>query len=106
MNLNNNENEDFFLSGSGQGFDVFGIGEDEAKAAESGLEESQVVEAIQIVRVVKSTVGKRSRAVLDTIVVNYPSMTYERALKIARHKAKMLGNCMVVEKLERLVCSF
>jgi hypothetical protein len=33
-------------------------------------------------------------------------MTYERALKIAKHKAKILGNCMVVEKIERIIGSY
>jgi hypothetical protein len=68
-------------------------------------DETLVVEAVQIVRVVKKTVGK-SREVLDTIKVTYPSMTYERALKIAKHKAKIFGNCMVVEKIERIIGSY
>ena len=74
-------------------------------AAKPLHDETLVVEAVQIVRVVKKTVGK-SREVLDTIKVTYPSMTYERALKIEKHKAKILGNCMVVEKIERIIGSY
>lgn len=60
------------------------------------------VEALQIVRIEKGVMGRR-RNIIDTIVVNGAQMTYERALKIAKHKASTLGNCMVVEKLERII---
>lgn len=61
-----------------------------------------VCEAIQILRVVKSVMGSR-RECIDTIKIDGAKMTYERALKIAKMKAEKIGNCMVVEKLERLV---
>lgn len=69
-------------------------------------DENVVVEAIQIVRFVKSTVGRKQRDVIDNIKVSYPSMTYERALKIAKFKAEKLGNCIVVEKLERIIGNY
>lgn len=90
------------------GFDIFSADLSEEGGKHEPKEQkdySLLVEAIQIVRISMTTVGKR-REVLDTIVVSYPSMTYERALKIAKHKAKMIGNCMVVEKIERVVDSF
>lgn len=90
------------------GFDIFSADLSEEGGKPEPKEQkdySLLVEAIQIVRISMTTVGKR-REVLDTIVVSYPSMTYERALKIAKHKAKMIGNCMVVEKIERVVDSF
>lgn len=68
-------------------------------------DETLIVEAIQIVRLSRTTMGNK-REVLDTIKVSYPTMTYERALKNASHKAKMLGNCMVVEKIERIVAAY
>jgi hypothetical protein len=100
MDFNDNETE--------TDFDIFA--EDtkpkiEQESRKPLHDETLVVEAVQIVRVVKKTVGK-SREVLDTIKVTYPSMTYERALKIAKHKAKILGNCMVVEKIERIIGSY
>lgn len=86
-------------------FDIFA--DDEIKQTEklpkAQADETLVVEALQVVRVVKQTVGKSRREVLDTILVSYPTMTYERALKIAKHKAKVIGNCMVIEKLERVI---
>lgn len=88
------------------GFDIFAdINPEKTEAAplKPLQDETLIVEAVQIVRMVRSSSGNRTREVLDTIKVSYPSMTYERALKIARHKAKMLGNCMVVEKIERIV---
>lgn len=97
--MNTNENNDW-------GFDIFatdGPSETQAKKHEPATDDSITVEAVQIIRFIKTTVGGKRREVVDTIVVSYPKMTYERALKIARHKAKMLGNCMVVEKLERVV---
>lgn len=86
-------------------FDIFADDEVQPieKSAKTQNDETLVVEALQVVRIVKQTVGKNRREVLDTILVSYPSMTYERALKIAKHKAKVLGNCMVVEKLERVI---
>lgn len=99
MDFNNESNE---ISG----FNIFADSspEPEIKPASKPLQdETLVVEAVQVIRMVRSSSGHRSREVLDTIKVTYPSMTYERALKIAKHKAKMLGNCMVVEKIERIV---
>lgn len=61
-----------------------------------------VCEAIQILRVIKSVMGSR-RECIDTIKIDGAKMTYERAMKIAKMKAEKIGNCMVVEKLERLV---
>lgn len=77
--------------------------QESVKAGKPSVDETLVVEAVQIVRLVKTASGRKSRNVIDTIVVSYPSMTYERALKIAKHKARMIGNCMVVEKMERVV---
>lgn len=91
------------------GFDIFSeeterqIGQTNQTAE---MQPSTIVEALQVVRIGKSASGHRTREVLDTIKVSYPSMTYERALKIALHKGKILGNCMVVEKLEKLVATF
>lgn len=66
-------------------------------------EETTIVcEAIQILRVIKSVMGSR-RECIDTIKIDGAKMTYERAMKIAKMKAEKIGNCMVVEKLERLV---
>lgn len=73
-----------------------------ASSFEKQNDDSVIVEALQIARNVKTTMGTR-REIIDTIKVEYPKMTYERALKIAKHKAKLLGNCYVVEKLERIV---
>ena len=64
-----------------------------------------LVEAIQIIRITNGVMGKR-RDILDTIKVEGAKMTYERALRVAKYKAKMLGNCMVIEKLERIVQSY
>lgn len=73
------------------------------QAPESSVKRDDLfVEALQIVRVERTTMGTR-RNILDTIVVKGAEMTYERALKIARFKASKLGNCMVVEKLERVL---
>ena len=68
-------------------------------------DDSWVVEAVQICRNVKTSTYNR-REILDTIKIDYPKMTYERAMKIAKHKAKMLGNCYILEKCERIVEGF
>lgn len=74
-----------------------------AQAPESSVKRDDLfVEAIQIVRLEKTTMGTR-RNILDTIVIKGAEMTYERALKIARFKASKLGNCMVIEKMERVL---
>lgn len=73
-----------------------------AVSVEQNSNDSLIVEAIQIVKNVKTTMGNR-REIIDTIKVDYPKMTYERALKIAKYKANMLGNCFIVEKCERIV---
>lgn len=102
MNMSDN-NQDW-------GFDIFASAtpspQTEARKPEPTKDESLSVEAIQIVRFVRNTVGGKRREVIDTIVVSYPQMTYERALKIAKHKAGLIGNCMVVEKIERVVGSY
>ncbi len=73
------------------------------KAKEQNVQtENLFVEAIQIVRIERTTMGTR-RHIIDTIVVKGAEMTYERALKIAKFKASKIGNCMVVEKLERIL---
>ena len=87
-------------------FDIFAEDTQEQSQAKPKRDETVVVEAVQVVRIVKSTVASKTREVIDTIKVTYPSMTYERALKIAKFKAQKLGNCMVVEKLERVVGSY
>lgn len=73
-----------------------------AVSLERKSDDGLIIEAIQIARNVKTTMGKR-REIIDTIKVDYASMTYERALKIAKHKAKMIGNCFIVEKCERVI---
>lgn len=75
----------------------------ENQSFNNSKDESIQVEAIQICRNVKSVVSGKKREVIDTIVVSYPKMTYERALKIARHKAQMIKNCYIVEKCERVL---
>jgi len=89
-------------------FDIFAEDTEQTKSNTSNTkrDETCMVEAIQIVRIVKATVASKKREVLDTIKVEYPKMTYERALKIAKFKAEKLGNCMVVEKLERIVGTY
>ncbi len=64
-----------------------------------------VVEALQIVRISKGVMGV-SRTILDTIKVEGAKMTYERAKRIALFKADKLGNCMVIEKIERVIKNF
>lgn len=102
MNINDNDQD--------WGFDIFASDttspRTEARKPEPTKDESLSVEAIQIVRFIRNTVGGKRREVIDTIVVSYPQMTYERALKIAKHKAGLIGNCMVVEKIERVVGSY
>lgn len=103
MNFNDNDNDNDL------GFDIFAeepTSEPQAGESKPLEDHTLVVEAIQIVRFIRTAMSSKRREVLDTIVVSYPAMTYERALKIAKHKAKMLGNCMVVEKIERVIDSF
>ena len=95
------------MNNNDETFDIFADAElPEPKVDKSKQEEKKedfaTVEAIQVIRVIKGTVGKR-REVVDTFLVSYPSMTYERASRLAHAKARILGNCMVVEKLERIV---
>lgn len=66
---------------------------------------SLVCEAIQIIKMVK-TVMQTRREIIDTIKIDGAKMTYERALRVANSKAKAIGNCMVVEKLERVVSAY
>ena len=91
-------------------FDLFADDEDSVSgttASTNQKRESQdaiaMVEAVQVVRMVKGTVSQTRREIIDTFVVSYPKMTYERALKLAHTKARILGNCVVIEKLERIV---
>lgn len=92
------------------GFDLFGA-DLESKIEASNTEKksvndaSIVCEAVQIIKVVKGVMGSR-REIIDTIKIDGAKMTYERALKIAKGKAQVIGNCMVVEKLERVVVGF
>ena len=90
-------------------FDLFGSDMETADIAVSKKETindiSVVCEAIQIVRLVKSVMTTR-REIIDTIKIDGAKMTYERALKIAKMKAEKVGNCMVVEKLERVISSY
>ena len=86
-------------------FDLFGsnfeVEVEKTKQVENN-DISLVCEAIQIIRLVKSVMTTR-REIIDTIKINGASMTYERALKIAKMKAQKIGNCLVVEKLERVI---
>jgi len=91
-------------------FDLFGSDIQETNTINAISKEkvndiSVVCEAIQIVRIVKSVMTNR-RDIIDTIKIDGAKMTYERALKIARMKAERIGNCMVIEKLERIVLSY
>lgn len=60
------------------------------------------VEAIQVIRIVKGVVSKTRREILATIMIDGAKMTYERAKRVAKYKANLFGNCMVVEKMERV----
>ena len=90
-------------------FDLFGSEMETTQIAVSKNETindiSVVCEAIQIVRLVKSVMTTR-REIIDTIKVDGAKMTYERAMRIAKMKAEKVGNCMVVEKLERVIASY
>jgi hypothetical protein len=90
-------------------FDLFGSKLETTEIAVSKNETindiSVVCEAIQIIRLVKTVMTTR-RDVIDTIKVDGAKMTYERALRIAKMKAEKVGNCMVVEKLERVIVSY
>jgi len=86
-------------------FDLFGSNfevEAEKPKQSDNNDISLVCEAIQIIRLVKSVMTTR-REIIDTIKINGASMTYERAMKIAKMKAQKIGNCLVVEKLERVI---
>lgn len=90
-------------------FDLFGSKLETTEIAVSKNETindiSVVCEAIQIIRLVKTVMTTR-RDVIDTIKVDGAKMTYERELRIAKMKAEKVGNCMVVEKLERVIVSY
>lgn len=90
-------------------FDLFGTEMETTQVTVSKSEKindiSVVCEAIQIIRIVKSVMTTR-REIIDTIKIDGAKMTYERALKIAKMKAEKVGNCMVVEKLERVISSY
>lgn len=60
------------------------------------------IEAIQVIRIVKGVVSKTRREILATIMIDGAKMTYERAKRVAKYKANLFGNCMVVEKMERV----
>lgn len=87
-------------------FDLFGANmEVEVPNVSSKSENndiSLVCEAVQIVRIVKGVMGSR-RDIIDTIKVDGAKMTYERAMRVAKMKAEKIGNCLVIEKLERVV---
>lgn len=87
------------------GFDLFGSKmESEVKVSNTKTLEnlSLMCEVIQVVKMVKSVMTTH-REIIDTIKIDGAKMTYERALKIAKFKASKIGNCMVVEKFERVV---
>lgn len=91
-------------------FDIFGeitdnTTQNEIKKNEPSEDTSLVCEAIQIVKMVKSVMQTR-REIVDTIKIDGSKMTYERALRVAKAKAQAIGNCMVVEKLERVVIMY
>ena len=64
------------------------------------------IEAIQLIRIVKGTISKTRREILNTILIDGSKMTYERAKRVAKYKANLLGNCMVVEKMERVISTY
>ena len=87
-------------------FDLFGLSADTTQETFNKKEEknndiSLVCEAIQIVKIVKSVMQTR-REIIDTIKIDGAKMTYERALRVAKSKAQAIGNCMVIEKMERV----
>ena len=87
--------------------DMFGfLSETSTPKVEKVTDASLIVQEIHIARRIKTTVGYR-RDILDIIKIDERGgMSYERAIKIAKHKAGVLKNCMVVEKLERVVCTY
>lgn len=72
-----------------------------SKKSEANDDISLVCEAIQLVRLVKSVMTTR-REIIDTIKIDGSKMTYERAMRVAKLKAEKIGNCMVIEKMERV----
>ena len=62
------------------------------------------IEAFQIIRIKKSEMNEHRREVIDTIMV-YKGQV-ETAQKKAIGKARRLGNCMVMMKMEQTVGCF
>lgn len=86
------------------GFDLFGseLQSEVVSTKKTSEELSLMCEAVQVIRM-KKGVMTTHREIIDTIKIDGAKMTYERALKIAKFKAQKLGNCMVVEKFERVI---
>ena len=89
-------------------FDPFKLINDEAEAKEKStpkpLAEYQI-EAYQIVRITKSQgLNENRREVLDTIMV-YAGQDDVAKVK-AQRRAKRLGHCMVIAKMEKVISSY
>ena len=84
--------------------DPFALVNQEAEQKEKETVAEQLpyqVEAFQIIRVRKSGSGELRREILDTIMV-YKGQV-EVAQNKAIYKAKKLGNCMVMMKMEQSI---
>lgn len=80
---------------------LFDFINDEIKEENEKLQQHQI-EAYQIIRLNRQTVGTISRReIIDTFMVQNGNS--ELALRKAKYKAERIGNCMVIEKLERVV---
>lgn len=83
---------------------IFDFVNEEIKVENEKLQHHQV-EAYQIIRLKRQTVGTISRReIIDTFMVEHGNP--ELALRKARYKAERIGNCMVVEKCERVVNTY
>lgn len=84
--------------------DPFKLVNDEAEKKEKETVAEQLpyqVEAFQIIRIRKSGTGELRREVLDTIMVYKGQVDIAKSKAI--YKAKRLGNCMVMMKMEQSV---
>lgn len=76
--------------------------ENDSAEAESATRTHHVT-AYQLIRVVKSAGGFYFRTIIDTIKIE---RSIEHARDRAISKARMIGDCMVIELSEKLVSTF
>jgi hypothetical protein len=79
------------------------IEEEEQQTSPSEYE----IEAYQIVRLTKSpsgSHGKMIRTLVDTMYVEYGNG--DAIKRRAMHRAQVIGNCMVIEKCEKVIGSY